>query len=646
MKYYEVAPNQIVRMNSATFTYSSKTDLAIGTIASVEIGKKQMTGVVVRAVPRPSYETKSIQEIPKLNVLPEELVKLALWMSEYYATHLATVLQTLLPRGLTKTRRQRPLINRENLRDRTNIVLNDGQLSSVETILRMGPGSSLLHGITGSGKTHIYIECARQILTTGKSVIVLVPEIALTSQLVDEFSHHFEDIILTHSRMTEAERHATWSEALDSNKPRIVIGPRSALFTPLKSIGLIIIDEAHEPSFKQEQSPRYSALRAASKLAEFHQGKLVLGSATPLVADYYLAKQSGRPIITLTKSAKENTVKPSVTLVDMTKRSSFKQHRFLSDPLLTHLQKTFADENQALIFHNRRGSASTTLCENCGWSAGCPRCYVPLTLHGDKHHLRCHVCGLTMSVPTSCPSCHHTDVVHKGIGTKLIESELKKIFPNKVIARFDGDNELGDSVEKRYKELYSGAIDIIVGTQVIAKGLDLPKLRTVGVIQADAGLSLPDYSSGERTFQLLAQVIGRVGRSHHPTNVIVQSYQPAHPAVVDGLTQNYTDFYQKVLSERRRNHFPPYTYLLKLTCVYKTEAAAIKNAQKVANEIRSKASEDVQILGPTPAFYERQHDTYRWQLTLKSPHRAQLVKIIEYIPPTHWQFELDPTSLL
>ena len=646
MHYYEVAPNQIIRSNSNVFTYVSDSDLAIGTIVTIEVGKKLLIGVIMREVKKPPYDTKSIVGVVEEQPLPTQLVELSQWMSRYYASHLATVLQAILPRGLTKARRERLMNTQENLRDRTTIVFTAHQQSAITAINAMSPGAVLLHGVTGSGKTHIYIEAAKHMLAAGKSVIVLVPEIALTSQLVDEFGMSFDDIILTHSRQTEAERHIAWRDVLTSKNPRIIIGPRSALFMPLHNLGLIIIDESHEPSFKQEQSPRYSALRAASTLVSYHGAKLILGSATPLVTDYFLAEQSNRPIITLTERARKDATKPAIALVDMTKRGLFKQHRFLSDKLITQLHDTSTAGHQALIFHNRRGSASTTLCENCGWSAGCPRCYVPLTLHADKHHLRCHVCGLIVAVPTSCPVCHHVDIIHKGIGTKLIESELRKLFPDKNIARFDGDNESGASVEKRYKELYEGTIDIIIGTQVIAKGLDLPKLRTVGVIQADAGLSLPDYSSSERTFQLLAQVIGRVGRSHHPTNVIVQSYQPSHPAVVDGLAQDYAHFYQATLAERRHSHFPPYTYLLKLTCVYKTEASAIKNAQKLATELRQKAPEDVQVLGPTPAFYERQADTYRWQLVLKSPKRAHLLTLLDRVPATHWQSELDPISLL
>jgi primosomal protein N' (replication factor Y) len=646
MHYYEVAPTQIIRLTSAVFTYASEVPLSIGQLVVIEVGKKSLPGIIVNEVKKPSYDTKQIISSIEATPLPEPLVRLAEWMSVYYATHLATVLQTLLPRGLQKTRRDTAKVARTALRERTKNVFNKNQQLAYETITQMTPGSALLHGITGSGKTAVYIELAKHAMQEGKSTIILVPEIALTSQVVDEFSHHFEDIILVHSRQTEAERHKAWREALVSSSPRLVIGPRSALFTPLTHIGFIIIDEAHEPSFKQEQSPRYSALRAASILAGQHNAKVVFGTATPSIADYYLFEHSGRPIIKMNTLARLDAISPTVTLIDMTKRTHFKKHRFLSDKLLAQIEQTLQEGNQALIFHNRRGSASTTLCENCGWSAICPRCFVPFTLHADKHRLECHICGLREKVPTSCPECGAADIIHKGIGTKLVESELKKLFPKKVIARFDGDNETGQSVEERYKELYDGDIDIIIGTQVIAKGLDLPKLRSVGVIQADAGLSLPDYGSAERTFQLLAQVVGRVGRSHHPTSVIVQSYQPTHPAVTNGLAQNYSDFYQTALLQRRQGGFPPFTYLLKLTCVYKTEAAAIKNAQKLAGELRQQLPKTVQILGPTPAFYERQHDTYRWQLTLKSPKRADLTAALEHLPPTHWQFELDPTSLL
>ncbi|MBC7512656.1 primosomal protein N' [Candidatus Saccharibacteria bacterium] len=647
MHYYEVAPTQIVRSGTDTFTYSSEVPLAVGQVVRVSVGKKLMNGLVLGVVDSaPAYATKPIESVLESVPIPLAHIKLARWLAEYYATPLASVLQTLLPTGMHKNRREKPIKISVNARKRTNYVLNKDQASAVQTIADSGAGTVLLHGITGSGKTAIYIELAQRTIAAGKSAIILVPEIALTSQLVSEFAHHFNSIILAHSKQTEAERHAAWRTALHATSPHVVIGPRSALFMPLANIGLIIVDESHEPSYKQEQSPRYHALRAAHQLAAASNAPVVLGSATPSITDYFLAQSTGRPIITLDKLAVPQAYKPTVRLVDMTKRTHFKRHRFLSDAVLNQIEQDSTLGKQVLLFHNRRGSAPTTLCENCGWQAGCPRCYVPLTLHADTHQLRCHICNFTSQVPTSCPECSHTSIIHKGIGTKLIESEVRRLFPKLNIARFDGDTSSEDTVEARYKDLYDGTIDIIIGTQVIAKGLDLPNLHTVAVVQADAGLSLPDYTSPERTFQLLAQVVGRVGRQAHETNVIVQSYQPTHPAITLGLAQDYAQFYESAIKLRKRSSFPPFRYLLKLQCSYKTEAAAIRNAKAFAEHLKKTLPPDVQLLGPTPAFYERAGGQYRWQLVLKSPKRAHLTNALFQLPPKNWQFELDPISLL
>lgn len=645
MNYYEVAPTKIVRANSYTFTYSMQDDLSLGSFVTIAVGKQLLLGVVIKKVAKPSYATRDIETVLDLPFLTLELLNTALWMSDYYHTHLATVLQTVLPRGLTKKRRAVPSPPLMIERNRTNYLLNKKQQYALKILADATPGTVLLHGITGSGKTAVYIEYTRRIIASGKSVIVLVPEIALTSQLIAEFRQHFPNIILTHSKQTEAERHLCWLQAATSTEPTVVIGPRSALFLPVSPIGAIIIDEAHEPSYKQDQSPRYSALRVAGILAAQHKCLVVQGSATPLVSEYFLAQERKRPIIRLPERARQDAVEPTITLIDMTKRDNFSSHKFLSDELLSSISSSLNNHDQVLLFHNRRGSASTTLCEQCGWSAMCSRCFVPLTLHADAHTLRCHICGINEKVPTVCPVCSSTNIIHKGIGTKLIESELRKKFPTATIMRFDGDSQDTETVEKQYQALYDGAIQIIIGTQVVAKGLDLPHLRTVGVIQADAGLSLPDFASGERTFQLIAQVVGRVGRSHHKTDVIIQSYQPTNPVVQYGIMQNYIDFYHETLALRKRGGFPPYTYLLRLTCTYKTEAAAIRNSKLLAATIRNQFG-DVTLLGPTPAFYERQRDTYRWQLVIKSPKRSRLIAIIGSIPSSHWQYDIDPMSLL
>lgn len=646
MNYYEVAPNQIVRVDSTSFTYSFDTPLQIGQIVLIEIGKKQMIGVVLRKVSKPSYPTKRIISVIEPTPLPSQLIDLAKWLSDYYVSPFATVLQAMLPRGIQKKRRIKTNKQQITKRYRTNIVFNKQQQKVLTELAKHESGTFLLQGITGSGKTELYIDIAKQALAKNMSTIVLVPEIALTSQLISEFSNHFDNLLVTHSRMTESARHIVWSTALESVEPHVVIGPRSALFTPLSNIGAIIIDEAHEPSYKQEQSPKYSALRAATMLGRFHKAKVVFGSATPNVIDRYLAEQSNSPILKLNTLARSDSIPPIVTLVDMTKRTNTSNHRFFSKQLLNQIDKTLQINKQVLIFHNRRGSANITLCEKCGWTAECTRCFLPLSLHADNHRLRCHVCGYDEDVPTSCPICGSVDIIHKGIGTKLIESELHKLLPKANIARFDGDNTNDETVNSRYDDLYKGVIDIAIGTQIIAKGLDLPHLRTVGIIQADAGLVIPDFNANERVFQLLAQVIGRVGRNEHQTQVIVQTYRPTHPSIVSGLTQDYESFYDHTLQERSKGLFPPFTYLLKLTCIYKTETAAIKNSQKLASILRSKVHKSIQILGPTPAFYERRYGTYRWKLILKSPKREYLIETLKLIPPTHWQFELDPTSLL
>lgn len=249
-------------------------------------------------------------------------------------------------------------------------------------------------------------------------------------------------------------------------------------------------------------------------------------------------------------------------------------------------------------------------------------------------------------VPTCCPACQAATIIHKGIGTKLLHSELSRLFPQARIARFDGDTTGEASLDRQYQSLYDGDIDIIIGTQIVAKGLDLPHLRFVGVVQADTGLALPDYQSSERVFQLLAQVCGRVGRNEHASSVVIQSYQPTHPAITYGTKQDYEGFYRETLDQRRQTLFPPFTHLLKLICVYKTELSAIEQSRALAAQLRPQLPRHVSIIGPAPAFYERTRDTYRWQLIIKSPVRADLVNIVGRIPPTHWQYELDPISLL
>lgn len=603
-------------------------------------------GVIIAIVAnKPTFATKAIKSTIEGHQLPAQLLKLANWISAYYATHLALVLQAMLPSGLQKQRREQKNIASHPIRKRTQIVLNSDQAAAVQHISTNCPGTFLLHGVTGSGKTQVYIETAKQELADGGCAIILVPEIALTPQLVAEFALHFPNLIVTHSRLTEAKRHAIWLQAQKHNtaEPLVIIGPRSALFLPASNVKIIIIDECHEPSYKQDQSPKYSALRAASVLASAHNAKLILGSATPSIADYYLASQGGSPILQLPTPAAQ--LQPiNISIVDLKLRTNFTQHRFLSNELLAAIDHTLASNQQVLLFHNRRGTAPTTLCEQCGWTAHCPLCFLPLTLHADKHSLVCHLCGYSAKVQPSCPECHEPTIIFKGIGTKLIESEIAKRFPKARIARFDADTSEADALHTRYQDLYDGNIDIIIGTQIIAKGLDIPKLSLVGVVQADSGLVLPDYTSNERVFQLLYQVIGRAGRGEHKGNVIIQTYQPEHETIQQAVARDYGNFYVNEITKREQAMFPPFCHLLKLTCSYKTEAGAINASRKLAQEIRNNYSAII-VLGPTPAFHERLGGAYRWQIVIKSKQRATLASIAQNLP-TGWMSDLDPSTLL
>lgn len=651
--YFEVAPLKIVRANSEVFTYASKEKLEIGQIVQIPVGKKNMFGVVFKEVKKPDFETREILKIVEKTPIPKHLIELSKWMSQYYATPLSQVLSGILPAGLGKNRRsskKEKIKLTDEKESCSNFLYTDQQQDAINKLDKIHSGTVLLHGITGSGKTSIYINQTEKVLANQQSAIILVPEIALTSQLVLNFEKHFSNIKIIHSHQTEAKRHKTWLKILNDSEPQVIIGARSALFAPVKNLGLIIIDECHEPSFKQDQTPKYSALRVSSFLASNFNFKAIFGSATPLIEDYFLAelseKNGGNEIIKLTELAKKEAQPAKIELVDLTKKDS-KNHRFFSKKMLAEMEQTLSENKQVLIYHNRRGSASITLCHNCGWMALCPNCFVPLTLHADKFQLSCHICGHKERPPISCPDCGEAEIIHKGIGTKAIEEEIRKLFPQKKVARFDADSDKNETVEKLYSEIHNGEIDIIIGTQVIAKGLDLPKLKTVCVVQADAGLALPDFTSSERNFQLISQVIGRVGRHSNESNVIIQTYQPEAPSIQFGLNQDYTEFYNFEIKNRQKQNYPPFVYLLKLTCVYKTEISAVRNSQKEAREIRKKFLKDVQFFGPTPAFYERVGETYRWQIVVKSKKRAPLLEIArEFQGKPQWRVDLDPPGLI
>ena len=645
MKYYLIAPAKTFHSSDNLLTYSSETPLKIGQIVEIPLGRQSTIGIVVKNTTQPDFDTKSITKIIYEQPLPKKLVDALFWLSNYYRCPLSTVIQAALPRGITKNRRSK-LLEAPNITPIDN-PLNSAQRAAIRAIEENPANTILLHGITGSGKTNIYIELCARTLAKNQSVILLVPEIALTSQLVRNFQQHFKNITLLHSNLTESLRHQLWEKILTDNQPQVIIGPRSALFAPVQDLGLIIIDEAHEPAYHQEQNPKYSASLLAGKLA-----KTVLGTATPLISDYYLCK-SHNAIVEINQLAIESDKHTSISVIDLKDHSDFTKSRILSNQLIESIKASLANHTQSMLFHNRRGTAPMTICDKCGWQALCPNCFLPLVLHADAFQMRCHTCARNFPVPTACPECKNASIHHKGFGTKLIEDELHRLFPSAKIARFDMDTDDDLKLTKIYDEVYRGDYDIIVGTQMIAKGFDFPRLTTLGIVQADAGLSLPDFSSEERTFQLITQVIGRAKRGHQNSNIFIQSFQPDHPIISLASQSDYASFYNYLVQKRQQSKLPPYSFLLKLSVTYKTEAATVKNIRTLYKKVIQTTKQlqipenRIVVSPPMPAFHERTSTGYTWQLVIKAKSRQNLLDIFDHLPKNNYlHYDFDPISLL
>ncbi len=647
--FYEVIAGRMFGKGDGVLTYESDASLLPGQIVQIPIGRSIAVGIIDKKVAQPDFATKKILKVLYSTPLPKHLIATAKFVAEYYQVPISSTLGLILPTGVDKKRRKTEQMFGDKLKtehgaESPQIPLNQAQKNALKA-LKTAPGATkLLHGVTGSGKTNIYLEMAKNALKAQKSTVLLVPEIALTSQLVRVFGEYFSDsVVLIHSKQTEAERHLIFNSLLETERPKIVIGPRSALFAPLKDLGLIIIDEEHESTYHQENAPKYSAIRVASFMAQNLDIPLILGSATPMVEDYYLADKKGS-LVKLTEKAKDAAIKPEIQIIDFKKREDFSKNRYFSNPLLEAIKNNLENGRQTLIFHNRRGSAPLTICENCGEEMLCPNCYLPLTLHADAYELVCHTCGHKERVPLNCPKCGTPGILHKGFGTKLLESELKKLFPKARIRRFDADNKKDEGLDAIYTEVHDGDVDILVGTQTLAKGLDLPKLATVGVAQADAGLNLPDFMAEERTFQLLTQVIGRVGRGHTDTaEVFIQTFRPDSQVINFATKLDYDRFYDYVIKKRRKAGFPPFMFVAKLEITMKTEATVLKKVRETAKKLQNNSR--LLVSPPMPAFHERTSRGYTWQIIVRAKSRKALVEACQGLDP-NFHVTFDPIGLL
>lgn len=643
MHYIEVLVADQSYHGTGPLTYANDQSLPPGTIVRVPLRAKKVFGVVTGGTAQsPSFQAKPVEDIPALPVLPTQLIALLTWMKAYYPAPLGTIVQHFLPTGLPKKTIPPPTGSLPQTPPLP--ALTEDQIKAINAV--KNTGTHILHGDTGTGKTRVYIELALQTMQKGRSVVVLTPEIGLTSQLVDTFEQTLPGrVILLHSKLTDATRKKIWHQIAHISEPAVVIGPRSALFSPLHNIGLIVVDESHETAYKQDKSPYYHTSVIAGKLGALHKAKVILGSATPLITDYYIALSKGAPIIRMTSSAvttNENNTR--ITTVDIRNRENFGKHSSLSDALIDAVRSTLQKNEQVLLFLNRRGTARIILCKDCGWQALCPRCDLPLIYHGDTHIIRCHNCDFATKPPTTCYECNNTSLLFKTIGTKAVAEEVQRLFPEATIMRFDTDNKKDERIEENYAAIKDGKIDILIGTQTLAKGLDLPKLSLVGVIVADTSLYMPDFSAQERTFQLLSQVIGRVGRGHRHGQVIVQTYDPENPVLKAAITKNWQAFYQKELAEREQFLFPPFCFLLKTWCRRASALAAQEAAAQLADFLRSQGLKII-IEGPAPSFHEKADNKYQWQLIIKAKQRGELLKVIQLLP-NGWVHDIDPMNLL
>ncbi len=641
MQFVEVLPGDATYHGHEPLTYGSRDRLAIGTIVSVPLRKKHILGVVVKSAQRPAFAVKQIDKALPLPPLPTELIELISWIAAYYPAALGIITQLMLPKALPK----KPMIAAVALSPATaSPELTKDQKKVLSSVNNQG--LHLLHGETGTGKTRIYIELAKRAINAGRSVIILTPEIGLTSQLANNFVEVFgQGVIIQHSKLSEATRKQNWQYMLEQTKPQIVIGARSALFSPIRNVGLIVIDEAHETAYKQDQAPYYLTTTVAAKLASFHRAQLILGSATPLVSDYYIAKAKGRPILRMTETAsKFIDSQRTIEIIDIRDRNLFTKSPHLSNALINRMETALQNGAQILLFLNRRGTARIVFCERCGWQATCPHCDLALIYHGDTHTMRCHSCDFKTSSPPGCPECQNPSIVYKTIGTKAIVEEVGRLFPEAITMRFDTDNMQSERMEQQYEALREGKINILVGTQTIAKGLDLPNLGLVGILIADSGLNFPDFSAEERTYQLLTQVIGRVGRGHRAGQVVLQTYTPESPLIRAITAGDWDYFYNKELDERRRFVFPPFCYILKLQCKRATSISSEHTARALAEQLRSRRYK-IAIEGPAPSFHEKLQNKFIWQIIVKSTQRSELVKIIKELP-SGWSYDIDPMNLL
>jgi primosomal protein N' (replication factor Y) len=490
----------------------------------------------------------------------------------------------------------------------------------------------LLHGVTGSGKTEIYLQAIHATLARNKTAIVLVPEISLTPQTVERFKSRFaetqEMVAVLHSHLSEGERHDEWHK-IHAGRARIVVGARSAVFAPLENLGLIVVDEEHETSYKQEDAPRYHARDVAVVRAKMENCAVLLGTATPSLESYYNATQQKYRLLELTQRV-DNCQMPLMRIVDLRlERRKQKVAAILSEKLRAAITGRLQKHEQTILFLNRRGFSTSLLCSNCGEARNCPNCSVALTFHRGAARLTCHLCGHTAAVPKKCPACSQDALIYSGFGTEKVEANVAQLFPDATVRRMDADSmSRKDAYRETLHAFRAGKIDILVGTQMIAKGLHFPNVTLVGIINADLALHMPDFRAGERTFQLLTQVAGRAGRGETPGEVFVQTYTPFSPSIQFARHHDFAGYFEQELEFRERCDFPPFKHVILVTVRSAHEGRAKLSAETIARRLKEALPPEFILNAPAPAPLEKLQGQFRFHILMRGEAIMRLSRLV------------------
>ncbi|MCL2202826.1 MAG: primosomal protein N' [Defluviitaleaceae bacterium] len=604
-------------------------------------GNTPTTGYIIALAGETDSDPEKLKAIAALPdafcVLTEETLALAQWMRQKYYTTLISCIRCVAPTAKTGkpfpgTRAKKKQMDASCAK----VTLTQAQEAAVKKITlamekKAAGAAFLLHGVTGSGKTEVYLHAIARVLKAGYQAIVLVPEIALTPQTVDLFTARFGDAVaVTHSRLTPGERFAIWKQAIEG-EIQLVIGPRSAVFAPFARVGLIVIDEEHEHTYHSETSPKYDARAVALKRAELAGAVVVMGSATPSTESYLRATEKGEYTL-LKLPHRINLTFPQVHIIDMRRELARGNTSLFAGDFARALGETLQMGRQAILFLNRRGYSTFVSCRRCGGVLSCDRCRVNYTYHANTAALLCHYCGQGMPLPSLCPECKSAHLRRFGVGTQQVEAEVARLFPGTATLRMDMDTTKGKHSHADILAAFRrGAAQVLIGTQMVAKGLDFPQVVLVGVVAADLSLFSGDFRAGEHTFQLLTQVAGRAGRARHPGRVFLQSYNPEHYALAFSRQGHYEDFYAHEIELRRTMNYPPFSHIFSIMLSGPGEREVIAALHKLqAIMVYCNKKGRFALMGISPAFVSKIKSQFRWKLLVKCEEEEPLKQFVLY----------------